>query len=526
MIPHWGKTPIWREYYFSDLCDNQTQLDMKKVLIILAAMLTAFCAQAKNDIEYYWIGDLPDDAGQIKITAARRTTDNLLIGQLYWDEITYDIAGWQDPTDPDRIGFMMFRSGYNEGSVMASIDEEGNLEGRIKIGYFSSKMYLTGHAADAGYPDQFSHPSFKDMSRFTCYSATMAEVQEDMNDLYTPSVVIEKDGAGKFAFKHIRYELEDGLSSLDLLIDGTEINDSYEYVDGVFTYENPPHYVEFEVFNKFLVVHYANEEGLEEGVSNRYSRADGIYAYKASFDEYENAFFHPYFYGFYADGDGENDDEGDFLGDEESDYVVGDAAWGVRQDYEDVLELSLLINTSRIYQKKFPVDLAQASRPNIDLYFRSLAYEFKDFKGLFKNALPKAQPDMKNGYLNVSVPGKVGGEGIEMCYWRGAEGKDVVALKLSFDEFDVNEEWGDRLAWTLYFFQYNPSDNTLSFLSRWSRRGTCDYVSDEYDSPFSLEDVEDVKLPQVGKTIKFLDFQGNTINSCEWNADYQWFVRN
>lgn len=107
-----------------------------------------------------------------------------------------------------------------------------------------------------------------------------------------------------------------------------------------------------------------------------------------------------------------------------------------------------------------------------------------------------------------------------------AEGRDVVALKLSFDEFDVNEEWGDRLAWTLYFFQYNPSDNTLSFLSRWSRRGTCDYVSDEYNSPFSLEDVEDVKLPQVGKTIKFLDFQGNTIKSCEWNADYQWFVRN
>ena len=489
---------------------------MKKSLIILAALLTAFCAQANNDIKYHWKGELPDAAGNIEITAARRTTDNLLIGQLHWDEIDYDIAGWEDPDDPDRIGFMLYRSGYNEGSVMATVDGNGNLEGRLKIGYFSTKMNLSAKPVAANYPDQFTHPSMSDMSRFTCYSATMAEVQEDENDLFTPSVVIEKDG-DRFAFKTVRRSNDEGLGSLDLLIDCTDIRESYDYINGVFVLENVPYYLEFEVFDRFLVVHYTSDEGIDN-VKASYQEIDGIYAYKASFDEYENAFFHSYFYGFYADGEG--------VGDEESDYVVGDAAWGVSPRYEDVLELSLHINTARIYTEQFPVNLGQASKTNIDMYFRAIANAFKDNEGLFKKALTKAEPDLKNGYLNVSVPGKVGGEGIEMCFWRGADGMDVIAMKLRYDEFDVNEEWEDRTAWNLYFFQYDPSEKALSFLSRWSRKGTSTSVIEKYDCPFSLEDVEDVKLPQVGKTIKFLDFQNNTIMSCEWNSDLQWFKWN
>lgn len=41
--------------------------------------------------------------------------------------------------------------------------------------------------------------------------------------------------------------------------------------------------------------------------------------------------------------------------------------------------------------------------------------------------------------------------------------------------------------------------------------------------PADLGEVEEVKLPQVGKTIKFLDANGNVMQSCEWNAEAQWF---
>lgn len=484
---------------------------MKKSIIILAGMLSAFWAQATNDIVYHWKGDLPDDAGMIEITAARRTSDNLLIGQFYWEGCPYDIAGWEDPADPDRIGFIILRDGYSEGSVMARIDSKGNLDGRLKMGSFSTKMYIGASEIFKEYPDQFVTQTINDMSRFTFYSATETIVLDEGEESPRTSIVLEKD-SDKFAFKCVGGRAG-GLGSLDVLDDGTAIRESYDYDSVYFTYDNAPHYLEFEVFLNLLVVRYTNEDGTDE--PNKYSMADGIYSLKGSSDEFDSIYFDPRFFAFYADGDGENDDE--------SDYVVGDAAWGVRREYQDVLELSLLINTSRILKEKFPVEIGQASKPNIDMYFHALADAFKDYDGLFKNALPLARPDLKNGYLDVSVPGKLGGEGIGMCFWRGAEGKDVIALKMRYDEFDVNEEYEDRPGWMLVFFHYNPSDKALTYITRWTYRSSDVSIDAKYYCPDDLLDVDDVKLPQVGKTIQFVDGLGRTVSSCTWDADIQWF---
>lgn len=485
---------------------------MKKAIFLLLALFSALSSQAKNDIVYHFKGDLPDDDGFIEITAARRLSDHLLIGQIYWSGTPYDIAGWEDPTDTDRIGFMIFRSGYLEGSVMAKIDSSGDLNGRITFGSFSSTMQLKSSEADPYYPDQFVTQTINDMKRFTLYSATQTKVLDEGEQSPTTSIVLEKDHEG-FAFKCVGGGC-DGLGSLDVLEDGTSIRESYEYNSVYFTYDNAPHYLEFEIFMDLLVVHYSNEEG--DGDSSRYARADGIYSLKTSTDEFDPYYFNPEFYGFYADGDGVNDDE--------SDYVTGEAAWGIGMDYEDVAELSLMINNGQIKSKKFPVSLEGAAKTNIDVYFRALAEVFKDYKGLFKDALPLAKPDLKNGYLSVSVPGKVGGEGLEMCFWRGAEGKDIVALLMRHDEFDVNEEWEDRVDWILVFFQYDPSEKALEYIIRWTRYGS-DYSEDaRYYAQRELGYIEDVRLPQVGKTIEFLDGLGKKALSCEWDAQRQWFL--
>ena len=490
---------------------------MKKTLFVLASLLAAFCAHAYEYTEYNWAGELPENAGFINISAARRMPDNLLVGQFFWDEITYDIAGWQDPDDRSRIGFTLFRSGYSEGTVIASIDGDGNLDGMLHIGFFSTRFNVHGSSTDTEFPMQFVTPSINDMPRFTLFSSVEAKVLDEGEESRNTGIVLERD-LGSLAFRCVGGGA-DGLGSFDVLDNSTDIRRSFEYYNGCFNYDNPPHHLDFEMFENILVVHYSNEE--ETGEANRYSMADGIYSLKYASDDFDSFYFDPRFYAFEADGEGVGEEDCY----EEDSLPQGEAAWGVGNDYQDVLEMSLLTNTRRIFDKVFPVKTGQAAKPDINMYFHALADEFKDCGGLFKKALPVARPDFRNGYLNVSLPGAVGGEGLEMCFWRGNEGRDIVALKMRYDETDVNGIDDDRIAWSLYFFRYDPDSGSLSFLTCCDRTGSRASVFDKYDFHLPMEEVQDVKLPQVGKTIQFLDQSGKEIHSCVWDAEHQWFKR-
>lgn len=490
--------------------------DMKKIVTILVAMIAIINAQAKNDIVYSWSGELPDGDGSISVTAAWRSADNLLIGQLDWDEISYDIAGWQDPTNPAKIGFMLYRNGYVEGSVLADIAYKGRLDGRIKIGSYSAKILLDKRPADKNYPDQFAHPAFKDMKRFTCYSATEAVVREE-NDLVTPAVVLEKASGNSFAFKSIRDLTGYGPASLQVDGNGTAISEAYPYKSGCFTYDNAPQYLEFEIFDKFLVAHYSNENGIDRSNPTRISEVDGIYALRSSGDEFDSNYFDPHYYAFYADGDNVNDDTDDLK-------TVDRENWGVGSHCEDVLELSGMINSGKIFGQRFDVNSGKSAKPNIEHYFKTFADLFKDCDGLFKRALPFVKYDTRNGYVSAIPFGIASGEGIEMCFWRGAAGKDVVALKMRYTEKDWDRTNEERIGWSLYFFEYEPATKALSFITRWTASAYNDAYEPKYVCPLNLQDVFDAKLPQTGKTIRFKGPKEDEEHSCVWDAAIQWFT--
>lgn len=204
--------------------------------------------------------------------------------------------------------------------------------------------------------------------------------------------------------------------------------------------------------------------------------------------------------------------------------------------YTDVIALRNLIKNHEISGLTIPV---ADNKTGIEKYFRAVAKAFPD--GLLGEALRAADGrrtefsdtqltlDSRNGYIKADVPYRSGEEGMQMCYWRGKEGRDVVALVLTYDAVASNNEFDEGQFWIGVFFRYDPESKTLGVVSSTGSDTYSLYSSEEQYCMAPVVDlmlISYLELPREGKTINYLNMSGELVCSCVWDADLQWFVRN
>jgi hypothetical protein len=201
------------------------------------------------------------------------------------------------------------------------------------------------------------------------------------------------------------------------------------------------------------------------------------------------------------------------------------------EEYPEVGKWYTILSNGAINSEGVWVDPAQSARPDIDLYFRAFAEEFPGritnaaFDMLCRGKEPaegcEGELDIKNGYMRALVPGAYGNEGMEMCYWRGKDGHDIVAASFIYDgagKFDVIDRWFMAL------MEYDPEQRTMYPVcctgnepwGWWGKDGRQMLLND-------MNPIRKAELPRKGKTLKLVDYEGGTVASYTWNSETNWF---
>lgn len=481
---------------------------LSAAISLLAVVFISSCVADGKDVKCKtWAGVL-EGGDNVNISVVKRVSDGFLAGTLVRGDKKYVVVGKPEWQTDNRLNLDILEKGTIIGSVYTDIVEDGSIKGHISINGPSEDITFPA-VKSATMPDPFAHPSFAEIAPFTLFANN--DATEGFT--YGTTFIISKDGNGlQYFIYRCGEDLTDGTVKD---ITGNQWT-SAPYKDGKAKWTRGDETYEIEFYNGFMMFNCNCPESSD--FKPLYEYAPGYYSLQAESESYIEKW--------------RSVNDHDPL-EKYGDVVYADEPG---EQYKDVAALRNMIIEEKIADLVIPVDLAQASKPNIDLYFRAIAGAFP--YGLLGEALKAANGqntdnpktawtlDMKNGYAKALVPAQFGDEGVELCYWRGAEGRDVVALAFRFDATESPSGGEEGEAWLASFFRYNPSTRSLSVVAT----SGCDYRvifsdSQEHDMAWydGLALIRGIKLPREGKRIDLLDHAGYDIYSCEWDPSIQWF---
>lgn len=481
---------------------------MKTFLSAMILFLSAaFMPAVADDFTFLHYTGYINGENDVTLTLAQRNSDGFLAGEFVIDSNKFLAIGhpnWQDP------GYMCL-SIYMDGLEIADIEAErikGGLSGNYTEPAGTVEIALVQREkVPEDFVNPFIVPSIRDFKKYTEFTVTypggMAMDRQ---------IILAKNGNGFDFFTNNSIAGRWGSATLEDILAGK--GKPVPFKDGKIVYKDDYDIYTVEVFRNFVVASYDNVEHEQEAETSA-AYAQGVYALCDSDDEFQDRWV-MYF---------------DDMGDE----PWSPAEYVPMEEYVDVKAVRELLLSAELVDLRIPVDLAQASRPNIDLYFRSIAAAFpggllgEAFKAAngMKSADPKTEwtIDSRNGYVKALVPGIYGHEGVEMCYWKGVDGHDIVGVNFQYASVEDGDGY-ERNSWLTIFFMYDPQANTLRPVCCCGNDYWANWQADPDHGMFvdSESDVWSVKLPRQGKTIEFLDMNGNLKYSCEWAADIQWFA--
>lgn len=482
---------------------------IKRLFSALCALAVCVgCAGAKK-VECKSASGILDPLGYRLDLNIAYNADGYYAGNFTFDEKTYIAFGRTYDVDDPEISLQLFENGCLVGdlNVMYEEDmdrcagtfnqEDGNrfdIEMRTKSG--------------ATMEDPFEHPSFDSFGRYNIYHFQV----ESADYFFAKSMILVKDRNG-FAF-YLSGTGVNGYGSVQNF--NTESWTVVPYKDGKITFKDAyDDTFVIEFYKDFIIAKCLEAEAVEDYESDA-AFASGVFMYTESTGTFNESWL----------SQGGEGDWSDMPGSALTNYWPSG-------NYPDVEDLRNHIKAYDMDDLRIPVDLGGADRTNILSYFRAIAKSFN--KGILGKALRAADGkaaagvqwtlDTRNGYCKCIVPDKTGKEGMEMCFWRGRDGKDVVALNLQYIGLNPNDESDMRMQYLGVFFQYNPANKTLMPVSTNGNNTFSLFQCTELYGifPDDAEDIDSMKLPREGKTIEFLTSDGVVKHALQWNAEAQWF---
>lgn len=472
---------------------------MKRFICIAAGLLAAALAQAQ-DARCFWSGSL-DNGVSASLYLVIRTTDGLMAGTVTKDNSSYQVIGQLKQDAPNKLDLEVFSYGHRLGELVCNVASDMSIEGSLEVLINRAGVKMTPAALPADAKDPFVHRSMETMFPITVFSSKIDH--GEAAGKYKALVIAKTTGG--LAFETIADDKVTGGTVLDF--DEPEWN-PLPYEDGKLLCSIDGEPLQIEIFNDFAYIRTTEKSPLAD--------AAGAYSYKIEDDKFSWGIVNLL----------END--------EESDEDQGGAVWTTVDFYADMVALEDMIKANTLYRFSAPVDLEGAAKPGILTYFHALAKALPG--GLLGEALkaergqttelPKAKwtLDARNGYIKFEMPDQLGTEGLEMCFWRGKDGRDVIALNGVYDRYNPLNFLDCTDVFLLALFRYDPVAKTLTPVSTVSTGHELDY-SDGVDTSMHYDNYPNyVKLPREGKAIEFLDFLGKTERSAEWSAEEQWFI--
>lgn len=482
---------------------------IKRLFSALCALAVCVgCAGAKK-VECKSASGILDPLGYRLDLNIAYNADGYYAGNFTFDEKTYIAFGRTFDVDDPEISLQLFENGCLVGdlNVMYEEDmdrcagtfnqEDGNrfdIEMRTKSG--------------ATMEDPFEHPSFDSFGRYNIYHFQV----ESADYFFAKSMILVKDRNG-FAF-YLSGTGVNGYGSVQNF--NTESWTVVPYKDGKITFKDAyDDTFVIEFYKDFIIAKCLEAEAVEDYESDA-AFASGVFMYTESTGTFNESWL----------SQGGEGDWSDMPGSALTNYWPSG-------NYPDVEDLRNHIKAYDMDDLRIPVDLGGADRTNILSYFRAIAKSFN--KGILGKALRAADGkaaagvqwtlDTRNGYCKCIVPDKTGKEGMEMCFWRGRDGKDVVALNLQYIGLNPNDESDMRMQYLGVFFQYNPANKTLMPVSTNGNNTFSLFQCTELYGVFpdDAEEIDSMKLPREGKTIEFLTSDGAVRHALQWNAESQWF---
>lgn len=480
---------------------------MKKALAFISLILVSALTLAGKDVPCkIWTGKTDGLHMPVSLKVAK-SADGTVAGTLSFKDDEYTVFGdgrWQ--TDEEYV-LTLFQAGGEVGEFNGIIDDRGRILGTLKAHGYDECVHLS--CQNSTMPDPFEHPSLDEVENFSVFYHTAETPTEIMGG----GIVLCK-GENGFAFYVIKHNA-DGF--------GTVRNfESQEwfvlpYKDGKIVYKTDIEGIEIEIFRDFIIARPLEQEE-ESETSSAY--AQGVYLRTASSDSFDPGWL-------FIDGEGDGD--GYTAEDDGPEYLPLDR-------YTDVIALSYIIINGKADGLRIPVAVGQGQKPNIDTYFRAVAKAFDG--GILGEALKAASGrrpefqdtkwtlDIPHGYAKAEVPYRSGEEGMEMCYFKGKDGADVVAMCLTYAAVCATNIYDECQMFLGVFFRFDPETKTLQILSTTGSANNDLYSCGERYAMSPLNDlmqVNCIKLPREGKTIEYQDFGGDPLITCTWNADTQWF---
>lgn len=463
-----------------------------------------------------WSGrtDVQHKAVTLKVV---RNDDGTFAGTCTFGDKKYFAFGDHRLQKKDEYDIFLYENGRHAGELSGIIDDRGRLLARMQAGTFDEGVNLT--CTDSTMPDPFEHPSLDEMKKFTVFSRIVESPEMTLGG----SVILVKVDDG-FAFSVIgQYSTGFGTVKSFKNSDWTIL----PYKNGKITYKIRQEGLVIEIFRDFI---YATSLDTEEESETSSNYSQGVYSGPQSSDVFKTEWLK-------IGGDSDADDIPQIAGGDEEEDEFDDTEYVPLERYTDVLAIRELIKEYKIGDLTIPVNLGQASKPNIETYFRAIAKAFPG--GILGEALKAADGrrteyedtkwilDSRNGYAKAEVPHRSGEEGMEICHWKGNDGRDVVAFCLTYDAVSNKNEFDEAQEWIAIFLRYDPDKRNLNVLAT-SGKSTSSLFNSEENcnmTPFrNLAIVDSMTLPREGKSIEYRNISGELLATCTWSADQQWFV--
>lgn len=479
---------------------------IKRILIALCALTVFANSASAEQVSCKSASGTLDPLGYKLDLKIAFNAGGYYAGFFTFDEKTYSAFGSATDEDDPEINLQMFENGCICGELKVMYEEDKDIcsgtfeqDGRT----FDVEM---GIKPGGKMDDPFEHPSLDGFSRYSVYHFQI----ESGDYFFAKSMILVKDNGG-FAFCLAGTDANGYGSVRDFRKDSWTV---LPYRDGKITYKDPSDdtFV-IEFFKDFII---ARCIGAEEDYDTNAAIASGVYMLTENADSFNMSWLSP---------EGESD--------ESPVFEPALTNYWPDKNYPDVEDIRNHIKAYDIDDLRIPVDLQGAVRPNIAAYFRAVAHAFN--KGLLGKALKASEGragdgiewvlDSRNGYCKCTVPDKTGQEGIEMCFWRGREGKDIVALNMRYIGVNPNDESDKEIQYLGVFFIYDPSAGTLKPVSTIGNNTFSLFQSTELYSVYPDDEYEVfyMKLPREGRTIEFLSQSGDVRCALLWNVDKQWF---
>lgn len=477
---------------------------MKKTLIsfVFCAFALISCnGNAQDFTVNCWEGE--SDGGKVVIDIARRASDGLVAGKMSIGEYSYTIVGdpaWQSD---DEVVVSIYNGSLHTADLEGTITPEGGLDCYFTRTEYQEDLEFSLSGAVSQLSNPFVHPTKSELEPFSLYDDYWTFRESDM--MYYRKMILVNDENPGLSF-NCTGETVEGFGTVNDIFEGDWNNIPYE--DGKIIVKDGDDALTIEVFKDFI---WARHSSTADQVESQAAAVQGFYFLSDSGAEVSEEWYYDPYYDDYED----------------TPYYLP-AAW-----FADVKAMCDLLTDYTIGKFQIPVKVA-GSKPGVEDYFRALAKAFPG--GVLGETLKcldrqesgaKVTVDARNGYMSSSVPRTEGGEGMEMCYWRGAEGQDVVALDFIYDGCAFGDEDYTVERWFTIFFRYDPKSAVLKTISSTGSEAWCLWYPDsKYDmtSFFGFWQVSDVKLPRIGKTIEFLNSASECVYECEWSAEIQWFI--